>query len=223
MKFIIVAFVNLVFVMDLFGQVVSISSPNQRIVYQWLENPLEIVIENHSCKEIVVKADHGEISGRDCNFIYTIKDIEIENVRISAGLKSKGKIEWIEEIEFNVKPIPTPKVQVGLSSDDKINKQLLINSPFLLILSSPFGFELIENPKKERVVEYSIQILRNDSIVFESLNNLGREFSDETKQFINEKCLNNDILIVSNVSILLYDSEKRKLEDNLKVKILAED
>jgi len=204
------------------GQRTNISTAHRIFVYEWIENPLEIIIENFSCDDIIVKANIGTIIGQSCEYIYTINDTTAEKAEISVGVKSRNKIKWIKQYELWIKPAPTPKVDLSISRGDYVEKKLLVTNPHIYIFSGG-DWELTEMPNKAKILEHSIQIKRNDSLVFEGLNSDGNEFSKETKEFIKEKCKNNDYIILSNVTMLLYNSEKRKMQGIVKLKIISDD
>ena len=205
------------------SQALSISSEYPFKIYQWIKNPMTIVLENHSCEELIVKSNVGQISGSNCNYVYILEDTSVNSVRISVGVMKRKNINWVKEIDFPVKPIPTPRVFISISEGrPTISKSELLVVPKILIPDYHYG-EGVGGDRKQRVVGYSIKITRNDSIIHEVINVTGNDLLNETIDFIKTKVQNNDLLIVDDILILLYGKERRKIEGNLKVRIISED
>jgi len=53
---------------SLYSQTVSISPTKMNVLYLGVDNPLEIVVENHDCSEIIVKAWRGNLIKMDSCF-----------------------------------------------------------------------------------------------------------------------------------------------------------
>ena len=203
--------------LNCFSQALSISSQYPLKIYQWIENPLNIVVENNSCEELIVKSNVGEISGENCNYIYVLKDTSLSSVKISVGIKKDTTISWIDEIDFPVKPIPTPEVQFSISRDGKcLSRGELIAAPTLSIRD--YSSERIQ-----RIIGYSLKILRNDSIVHQIIDIVGNKLPEETIDFIRQECKGNEVIVVENIMIMLYHKEKRKVEGNIKTTICSID
>ena len=203
------------------SQLVSLSTTKTMLLYQWIKNPLIIIIENTLCKDIVVKVSAGKIYGNNCSFTYKTEDTAVSKIVISIGVRSKNKIKWIKDEDLYVKPYPTPEARIGISGNRKsIMIAELLAQPKVWIADYPFGFEAVESPKLYRVNDFSISIKRSDSLIYKFDHVNGNMLPLETQNFIRNNSHENDILEITNMEFILFDKERRKSDQVLDVKIL---
>ncbi len=220
---------------NLFSQKVLISTAKTNVFYQWIENPLSISVENYSCEDLVAKADKGILTGSQCDYIYVTDSYNITKVKITVGVKRKGKIKWIDSMAIRVKSLPDPEPMLGMfGSGDTIPKAAFpYNTHINLPMSS--GWELYGDCEKQDIISFTFKVKRNDSTIFqESYTNpkgfcdtfnyglydslshdyiFTSDFSREAFNLIYFEGKKGDRIIIENIVALLYRKEKRILRN----------
>jgi len=78
-----------------FSQTVVISTMKVFSFYQWVDNPFQAIIENNSCKNVIIKADKGIINvDSNCNYIYKTADNNFFYDTIHVGIKKHSKLNY---------------------------------------------------------------------------------------------------------------------------------
>lgn len=195
-----------------FSQSVSISPIKTRVFYQWIDNPLQVVVENTPCNSLVVKAEKGKLEGKECDYIYIANDTVLTDV-IKVGIKKGGKIKWISEQDFLVKKLPNPSIIIGnwIGKEDTANKNALLVQTKLTLPFYDFGFCSFTNEDRQTVTSYTVTIYRNTKVIFSEVvtSNL---LTEKFKNFINYQSLANDKIVFDNIVSLLYQKEIRRLD-----------
>jgi hypothetical protein len=204
------------------GQKVSISSTYSLVLYEWVENPLLIVVENNDCKNIVVKASAGKLTGSNGEYVFVLADTGFSRIVFSVGIKKGNKTRWIQKVFCRVKKLPTPPVTVSHQTDGDITKELLLAIPQLFV-PHYFGWEATYAPNIQRVTSYSIKISRNDSTLFEQRDVPGDTLTQEMEDFIRYQCKAKDVLVFSDIQILLYKKERRRAENSVTLYLTGPD
>ena len=203
----------------LYSQTVSISTTKTNVFYRWTENPLQIVIENNSCKNIIIKADIGKITGSNCEYTYTVlTDTAFYDV-IYVGLQKHGKTTWLSKTAYPIKELPDPVVQIGSfnrSGNIPIN---YILSQTGLRIPVPYGFCSFPNEKIQELKSYSVKIVRGDSVLFSQRNIAGNLFDEVLTGFIKKNCRASDKIIFYEFVCILYEKEIRQLKQELALTI----
>lgn len=199
---------------QLSAQKVAVTSKMTNFLYQWVDNPLRIVVENTPCNYIVVKAEQGHISGNNCDFIYTVSNDSIRYDYIKVGVKTKGDIKWISNDKYFVRKLPDPIAMFANRTNGDTLARNLIRAQFGLSL--PY-FDFVcgfNNENIQKITSYRVTIKRDNKIVFiEDVNS--NLFTEHFKQFIEEKSMKNDSILFDNLKALLYEKEKRELTQTI--------
>lgn len=203
---------SVISVISLSAQSVAISTDATRALYQWIENPLKIAIENTPCNSIVVKAEKGKLTGKGCDYIYTTTDsVSIDIIKV--GIKRGAKVKWIKEEVLRVRKLPDPSVQLGSFGNFKeVNRipRNQLTSGQGLRLPIPDGFCDYTNDRVQCIVGYSITVIRNGHTIF-SENATDNYFSENFKRFMDIMLIAGDKVVFDNLVALLYQHEIRKL------------
>jgi hypothetical protein len=81
--------------------------------YRGVSNPITIIVENYSCKSVVVKSKHGRIEKTgDCHFNYFCTDNSNEDT-LSIFVKKGNHLKKVSERNFFVQSIPLPLATIG--------------------------------------------------------------------------------------------------------------
>lgn len=150
----------------------------EKVLYLGIDNELNIAVENYSCDDLVVKAINGKITKTPdkCHYIYRINKCDTID-EISVGVNKNGKIEWIYACYYLIKLAPRPIVTVDGRSEGEMPTNSFVSADKLDLTFYNPGYY------STSIREYSVEIIRNDSIVFGEYNIFGRVF---TSKFINE-------------------------------------
>ncbi|MFM9945010.1 MAG: hypothetical protein ACKVQB_07220 [Bacteroidia bacterium] len=232
---------NLVFILIIFisgnsfSQKTIISTTKTNVFYQWLENPLQISVENHSCEELIAKVDKGILKGSKCEYIYVTDSSNITKVKVTIGVRTKKKVKWIDSIDIRVKSLPDPEPLIGsFSIDDTIPKAALLAN-MRIWLPMMDSWELYGNCFKQDIISFTIRVLRNDSTIFrerhynpkglcntknfqvfdsiEDFYIVDSQFSREAYSYFVNESKQGDRVIIENIVALLYRQEERQLEN----------
>jgi hypothetical protein len=147
------------------------------VLYIGVENPIKIAIANYPCNKIIVKPTYGYIipTAKNCHFIYKIDSCNINKERIFFGIINNGTIKWLDSVEYRVKKTPDPEIIIdnNLNWIGPVTKNNLINSKIIAKIFD-FDFECYSE-----VVNYSIEIRRNDTLLFRETNINGNKFTEK--------------------------------------------
>ena len=200
-----------------YSQTVAVSATKSNVLYQWLENPLQIVVENTSCKNIIVKAEKGQVTGSSCNYIYIVSNDTTRYDYIKVGIKTKGKIKWLSNDRYFVRKLPDPIVNISSSyfGKQKIPKNILLAAYGLRIPVSE-GFCSSDNHKQQYLRSYEVKVMRKDSTLF-SANVDGNIFPQKLIEFIETKSVNGDTVVFNNFIAVLYEKEIRHLSQSIEL------
>jgi hypothetical protein len=187
-RLIIVLAILLLSALNNYSQTIAIEK-GTKILYKYVPNPLKIVVENEKCEDIIVKTKVGRISRetyRDsCHFIYWCQNCEAKKDFIFVGIKSIGKTRWIDSLEYNLRDETINAIELNLKgcltdcTFDKNDFQAdtVDNEILLPGMSAPLiNFDIELNYP---ISEYSVEQLRNDSVIFSVRHIKGCRFSNE--------------------------------------------
>jgi len=71
------------------GQLYSIASNNNNVLYAGIENPLTITVQNISAKSVIAKTDNGTLSGDNGHYIFYTDTGDVAHITL---FKSYGII-----------------------------------------------------------------------------------------------------------------------------------
>jgi hypothetical protein len=158
----------LIFVKTTFSQTVAIEATKMNVLYKLVPNPLKIVVENHSCQEIIAKAKYGTITPTPdgCSFNYYTKNCTENSEEIAIGINEKSKIIWVDTLKFRLKEVLTNiDIFIGNNPNCSISKPSFFEGQKITAPFINFDIEL-----NFRVSKYSIEILRNKESVYRESN-----------------------------------------------------
>ncbi|MCF8298901.1 MAG: hypothetical protein K9J13_15235, partial [Saprospiraceae bacterium] len=173
------------------------------VFYIGFENPINVVVENHSCEDIVAKARHGIITPKNGHYVYLCDSCMYREEQIIIGIKDKKAVKWIDTSYYRLKRIPDPVIYIAGKYSGKINKNQLINAGALRAPLMNFDIDL-----NFLILNYSVQISRNDSVVYREIGISGSKF---TKGLVAEirKTKTNDMIIFYDVVVKGPDNCER--------------
>jgi hypothetical protein len=165
--------------LSVYAQEFGVSPLKMNIMYMGVENPLRIVVENHSCDSIIISSNVKLQKIRPCNYIAIPGNISVANFNL-AVIKNNDNIR-IGRSQFRVHKTPDPVVSVGGRKDGTIPKGFLLSQPGLkAVLEYDFIFDA-----EYKIKSYTVVIEREDEKVF-SKDFEGNRFPAELKaQFSN--------------------------------------
>ncbi len=161
-----------------FSQSVSVEREGMNVLYQGIENPVSVAVENHRCSEILVKAEHGKIekSEEDCSYKYKIEDCSINSTKIFVGVKNGNSINWIDTLEHRIKHLPTPGPYIaGVFDQDSIEKNRILAAYKVSTMWINCGPNV-----QFDVRSFHVEIRRNKKVTYER-NVEGARIDDELK------------------------------------------
>ncbi|MEI8202117.1 MAG: hypothetical protein WCH34_03840 [Bacteroidota bacterium] len=226
MKKIISILTCFLYTLFLSGQTVSVSATKMNLFYNGLPNPFKVVVENQDCNNIVVKATKGEIEGKECEYIYRFVDSTVNSTttKIYVGINRKKTINWIDSVEYRINKLPDPTPTINWKMISIIREHGLKyyqensgdENYTLGIINEQLNFDyMLYIP----VIQYSIKIIRQDSVIFENKQIFGAKIMKNIvdKYLIAGKA--GDMVIVYDIISQAPDGGKRrydKLEYQLK-------
>lgn len=159
------------------AQQFTVSADKMNVLWIAMDNPVTCVVENVSCKNIVLEVDdETTIKNGDapCTYILIPKKPGSTTVKIFEKTKAGNRL--IGEKEFRRKRIAEPSFALAGAVQGRIRKNILLSQlgPLITGDAAHFGFRFT-------IDEFKVIILRNNNIVFESLCT-GAKFSDSIKE-----------------------------------------
>jgi len=193
-------------VIQLQSQTIAITEEKLNVFYKGLDNPITVVVENCSCENIRVKASVGEISGAGCHYSYHICDALASTVIIYVGVTKKGVVNWIDTIMYRLKNADEPLLSISGLTDDVIDKEQLCNSCAINATNN--------NSKIFFWVEsYSIEISRNNSVLWTSENISGSKFQKNFIDYLRDICGPGDEIRLYNIYVTGKDCIHREFKE----------
>src|SRR4030095_14673232 len=93
------------------GQLFSVSSDKNNVLYAGVENPLTITVQNILPKDILVKTDNGTLSGANGHYVFYTDTGDVANLTLYKK-SSNGNVK-IGVSSFRVRQLPDPRAHVG--------------------------------------------------------------------------------------------------------------
>lgn len=186
------------------GQKFSVALDRNNILYQGIDNPLTIAVENYPCNSIVVKTDNGKVLGKACSYYFHTDTGWKANIILYK--KVKGHLIKIGSSIFRVKPIPDPIAKVGPSAGGDIQKAVLRNQQY--IRADYEGFDIdIRTP----IDSFSVYFISGDTCISKHVKNYTGKFSKELIDALSE-IKQNDIVIFKDIYTTRYNKEVKILK-----------
>ena len=187
-----------------FGQRFSVAPDKMNILYQDVDNPLTITVENCPCNQMVVKTDNGKITGENCSYYFYTDSGWKANIIIYR--KVNQKLVRIGQSIFRVKPIPYPAPKVGPSAGGRIKAVVLKNQQF--IRTDFDGFDIASF---NSIDSFTVSIIRGDTCFYAQINNYTSAFSKELINALSE-IKEGDTVIFKNIIARRHNGKSVKLE-----------
>jgi hypothetical protein len=155
------------------SQTVAVELEKMNVLYVGVENPIRIAIENYPCDKIVVKTTKGIIktTSDHCHYYYKTDSCWTFNEQIFVGINEGNITKWLDTLDYRIKKTPTPRILIAGHYRGLIEKKDFINS---VILAHLEGFDFNGYAK---VIKYSYEIWRQDSIIKKETDLQGNKFS----------------------------------------------
>jgi hypothetical protein len=203
---ILVLLVTLGLTQKLNSQTATVTPNKLNVFYKGVDNPITVVVENCPCKKVVIKTYTGQISGKGCHYNFMSTDSGVSNVKIYVGVLKRKGVKWIDEIDYRMKLVPDPTPTINDNEGGWIDKEQLLNAGGIIPKNDFGSFTYL-------VMSYSVEISRNDSVLFTSKNNMGSHFENDLIEFIKENATSNDELLFYNIIVRGKDGQKRKTNE----------
>lgn len=211
-KFLLCFLLVLILHISLYSQVVSISPTKMNVLYLGVDNPLTIVVENHDCSEVVVKARRGDyIKGDSCLYIYRDTDsCSAHGIdRILVGVHNNGNDIWLDSVDFWVKRVPDPTPYFAAMKSNMAGSRIVVSGPCIIPKVEHFDYDV-----NFRITEHSFSVFRTDSLIFQELHIQGNCISSNSQAAMN-KCINDDKVLIYNIHCFGPDKCERILRDTI--------
>ncbi|NVN96316.1 MAG: hypothetical protein HXX18_13660 [Bacteroidetes bacterium] len=191
-----------------YSQNVAIELEKMNVFYKSIANPIKVVVQNYPCEKLILKSKYGIISQADdsCHYFYRTDSCNAYNEKIYVGVELEDKVKWLDTLEYRLKKIPDPFVSVAnISTCGIIDRNRLWVAGGLVANIENFDIDVAF-----RVLQYSVVIYRNDSVIFKADNVIGNRFSTELISEI-KKAMTNDRYLFDDVIIETFDKCSPKL------------
>jgi hypothetical protein len=176
-------------------------------------NPLTILAQGYSCKDIIVTTDNGSIyrddNSNDCQFNYY--PLKLGNATIHVAVKTKHGIKHIGDNIFRVKQALQFEARLLGKKDGEISKTLLLNgiAPLGIILNSTMDAQVF-------IPEFTVYIVRNNEILYSEkclpAKFRGARFTTETIDHFGET-RDGDIIFITGMKGMFFDNKPFSLND----------
>lgn len=186
------------------GQRFSVSPDKMNILYQDVDNPLTITVENCPCSQMIVKTDNGKIEGKNCSYYFHTDSGWKANILIYKRVKQK--LVKVGQSTFRVKSIPYPVPKVGPSAGGNIKAIVLKNQQFIRADYDDFEIDIFSP-----IDSFTVSIIRGDTCVYNQINNRTSAFSKELVNALSA-IKEGDTVIFKNIFGRRYNGEAIKLQ-----------
>jgi len=205
---------TLVLIQKVNSQTATVTPDKLNVFYKGCDNPITVVVENCSCKDIIVNTSVGYIAGEGCHYHYEICDSMAEIVKIFIGVLNDSVINWIDTIDYRLKKVPDPTLHFSGQNEGVFDKELLLDRSGI-IAQANFCDDL-----DFFIIDYSVKILRDNSVIFISENIENARYKQDFIEFVKNNCKSNDDIIFYDIIVWgRNDCFQRKLNNvNFKIK-----
>ena len=198
----ILTIIGILFFSASLSQKIAISPLKTNLLYENIDNPIQIAVENESCDSLIIETNNGEISGDSCE--YSIRPNKTGEAVIYIKKKVNNDTILLGKRNFRVKRIPLPIPIIQGKSSGIVNKEFF-NWQYEISTKYEYIFLHI-NIKVEK---YSVMIFRNNSPVFKE-DVKGALFS-KAMQIEFQKLEAGDEVVFYNVECLLPTGDIERL------------
>ena len=207
--------------LTVFSQNVAVEVEKMNILWKFAPNPIKIVVQDVPCEKVVVKTKVGTLthsSDKDsCHYFYWSKDCIAKQEQFTIGIKNDGKIKWIDSLEYRLIDDAKKSIFInvnGCMSNCIRNKESFEDDVSLTgidyihkITATLINFDIDLNYK---VSKYSVELTRNDLIIYSEKDILQDTFSKKLLQNIKNAEPNDKIRFYD--VIVSFDNCEEKYE-----------
>ena len=161
------------------AQKITVTNDRNNFFYLGLDNPITVIAENCSCKDLVVKTNNGNITGTGCTRIY--RGNEVGKTDIIVYKKLGNKLKKIGENTFRVKIFPPPVFKIGpygggyeSNNERKVQKVVIANQQYVRADLENFDFDI-----KYSIDSFSVKVFYNDSAKIKTFFNVTGKISQQ--------------------------------------------
>jgi GldM C-terminal domain len=181
-----------------FSQHIAVSADKNNVLYVGVDNPITVVAENSSCKDLIIKTNNGKITGKGCQLIFRAS--QAGSTEIIVVKKNYGKLKKIGRWFFWVKRIPSPSFKIGpygseydINSERKVQKIIIANQQYVRAELLNFDIDV-----RFVVDSFHVSIFFSDSCKSKSFFNTSNKINQQiTEAFFTLK--KDDIVIFSKI------------------------
>ena len=195
------------FTFKTFSQNVAIELEKMNVFYKSVDNPIKVVVQDYPCNKIILKAKYGIIKHAtdSCHYIYRTDSCYEYRENIYVGVISGNTTKWIDTLKYKLKKIPDGVIYVANRTGGIIDRKTLLASEYSIYGMADCNVEL-----NFEVIQYSVEIKRNDSTIFKQHDIKGYKFSDELKNEI-KKSQTGDRYLFFDVILKTFDKCSDKI------------
>ena len=180
------------------GQLYSVASNYNNVLYARVENPLTITVQNISPKSIIAKTDNGTLTGKNGHYVFYTDTGDVAHITLYK--KTSSGLVKIGVNSFRVRQLPDPPTHLGSYFSGPIPLDYIRSQPGLKT-----GQESIFYLRGIPIVSYTLNVIRNGNFVFKELKNEGAMFSEQVQAAL-RKVLPGDSIIFNNILAKRDDS-----------------
>ena len=137
------------------GQLFSIASDNNNVLYAGIENPLTITVQNIFPKSVIAKADNGTLTGENGHYVFYTDTGDVTHITLFKKTPN-GQVK-IGMATFRVRQIPDPHAYLGSYSSGKISLAYLKAQPGIRTDLSSIYYK-----KGIPITGFTLYIIRNN-------------------------------------------------------------
>ena len=197
-KFFKTAILILILVQQLktYSQNVAIELTNMHVLYKYVPNLIKIVVQNTPPKNVIIKTKVGTLKRLheedSCLYYYWCSKCNVTQEQITIGVRTNYNINWIDSTGYGLKEDAKKSILIkirGCIGDcvqekeyfkiDTIGDEII--PPRLSAPTINYDFDV-----DYKVIKYSVEQIRNNSIIYRSLNIVQDEFTRELSNKIEE-------------------------------------
>jgi len=166
------------------------------VLYVFMPNQVTITAPGHSPYSFVVTTDNGKIEKNEHNDNYILSPDKTGIARVSLGVRTAGEIKKIGTTEFDIKPIPIPKAEVGRKTGGQIRlNELRYQSCVIASLDGIVFFDA-----RWKVTKFTLVVERNNEDIFSHKNY--KACFDETSKNILSRIQVGDKVNIKDISAI---------------------
>lgn len=197
---------SILFLQTLHAQQAMVSVTRMNVLYVGIENPVSVVVESTSCKNLKVKISSGKINGNGC--CYTIIPDSIG--RLSLNVRD-SKNKDLGTFSFRIKRVPNPDIFIRPYYDKKIKSGRCSSGPYPMILAylQEFDFDV-----RFSIIDFDVSLFHDKSFVGKE-HNEGYDFQKNINELL-MKGVNGDVLIFD-IKVLCPGNEVRFFKKEITV------